>query len=73
MNTFLDYLVVLAVAALLLGPALYGAARERRLDRQIRAADERRRRERQSAPARSPGHPGPSPQGRGRRQQMTAA
>lgn len=38
MNTFLDYLVVLAVAALLLGPALYGAARERRLDRQIRAA-----------------------------------
>ncbi|MET9856986.1 hypothetical protein ABZY57_29150 [Streptomyces sp. NPDC006450] len=38
MNTLLDYLVVLAVAALLLGPALYGTARERRLDRQIRAA-----------------------------------
>ncbi|AWZ04666.1 MULTISPECIES: hypothetical protein [unclassified Streptomyces] len=38
MNTFLDYLLVLAVAALLLGPALYGALRERRLDRQIRAA-----------------------------------
>lgn len=38
MNTLLDYLVVLAIAALLLGPSLYGAARERRLDRQIRAA-----------------------------------
>lgn len=37
MNTFLDFLVVLAVAALLLGPSLYGAARERRIDRQIRA------------------------------------
>ncbi|MFJ7267619.1 hypothetical protein ACIQV3_13375 [Streptomyces sp. NPDC099050] len=39
MNTFLDYLVVLTAAALLMGPALYGAARERRLDRQIRAAE----------------------------------
>ncbi|MFD5147543.1 hypothetical protein [Streptomyces sp. NPDC058401] len=38
MNTLLDYLVVLALAALLLGPALYGALRERRLERQIRAA-----------------------------------
>lgn len=42
MNTFLDYLAVLAVAALLLAPALYGAARDRRIDRQIRAAVERR-------------------------------
>ncbi|MGW6705868.1 hypothetical protein ACWGDE_13400 [Streptomyces sp. NPDC054956] len=40
MNTFLDFLVVLAVAALLLGPSLYGAARERRIDRQIRAAEQ---------------------------------
>ncbi|MCJ0871425.1 hypothetical protein [Streptomyces sp. AP-93] len=72
MNTFLDYLVVLAVAALLLAPALYGAARERRVDRQIRAAAERRR-EQQRAPARGPGHPGRSPQGRGRRQHMKAA
>ncbi|WP_328300730.1 hypothetical protein OG389_25260 [Streptomyces sp. NBC_00435] len=38
MNTFLDLLVVLAVAALLAAPALYGAARDHHLDRQIRAA-----------------------------------
>ncbi|WP_407837288.1 hypothetical protein ACE1OC_13970 [Streptomyces sp. DSM 116496] len=38
MNTFLDYLLVLAVAALLAGPALHGALREHRTDRQIRAA-----------------------------------
>lgn len=38
MNTLLSYLTVLAVAALLLAPSLYGALRERRLDRQIRAA-----------------------------------
>ncbi|MFZ3500261.1 hypothetical protein ACODT5_44815 [Streptomyces sp. 5.8] len=42
MNTFLDYLAVLAVAALLLAPALYGATRDRRIDQQIRAAAERR-------------------------------
>ncbi len=38
MNTFLNYLVVLAVAALLLAPALYGTVRERRIDRQLREA-----------------------------------
>ncbi|MFG2998037.1 hypothetical protein [Streptomyces sp. NPDC048340] len=38
MTTFLDYLVVLAVAALLLAPSLYGTARERRIDRQLRKA-----------------------------------
>ncbi|MFF5702065.1 hypothetical protein ACFY7H_06140 [Streptomyces sp. NPDC012794] len=38
MNTFLDYLTVLAVAALLLAPALYGALHERRTDRQLTAA-----------------------------------
>ncbi|MFJ4778482.1 hypothetical protein [Streptomyces sp. NPDC088762] len=38
MHTFLNYLVVLAVAALLLGPSLYGVARERRIDRQLRGA-----------------------------------
>lgn len=37
MNTFLDYLVVLAIAVLLLGPSLYGALRDRRIDRQLRA------------------------------------
>ncbi len=41
MNTFLDFLVVLAIAALLLGPALYGALRDRRIDRQLRAAKQR--------------------------------
>ncbi|MEU9233271.1 hypothetical protein [Streptomyces subrutilus] len=38
MNTLLNYLAVLAVAALLLAPALYGTARERRIDRQLREA-----------------------------------
>ncbi|ROQ95926.1 hypothetical protein EDE04_2380 [Streptomyces sp. 2132.2] len=40
MNTFLDYLTVLVLAALLLAPALYGALRERRIDRQLRAAQQ---------------------------------
>ncbi|GAA0308290.1 hypothetical protein GCM10010302_53800 [Streptomyces polychromogenes] len=38
MNTFLDYLTVLAVAALLLAPSLYGAFHDRRIDRQLAAA-----------------------------------
>ncbi|MFJ8015418.1 hypothetical protein [Streptomyces sp. NPDC096339] len=38
MTTILNYLVVLAVAALLAGPALYGTARERRIDRQLHEA-----------------------------------
>lgn len=38
MNTLLDYLTVLAVAALLAGPALYGALRDHRTDRELRAA-----------------------------------
>ncbi|MFD4245284.1 hypothetical protein ACFWP3_27405 [Streptomyces sp. NPDC058525] len=38
MNTLLNYLAVLALAALLLAPALYGTARERRIDRQLREA-----------------------------------
>ncbi|MEU3723896.1 hypothetical protein [Streptomyces sp. NPDC031705] len=38
MNTFLDYLTVLAVAALLLAPALYGALHDRRTARQLAAA-----------------------------------
>ncbi|MFD7262636.1 hypothetical protein [Streptomyces sp. NPDC059874] len=38
MNTLVNYLVVLAVAALLLGPSLYGIARERGIDRQLREA-----------------------------------
>lgn len=39
MDTLLSYLTILAIAALLLTPSLYGALRERRLDRQIRAAE----------------------------------
>ncbi|MEU9144450.1 hypothetical protein [Streptomyces sp. NPDC048349] len=38
MSTFLNYLTVLALAVLLLGPSLYGMARERRIDRQLRKA-----------------------------------
>ncbi|MFJ8161024.1 hypothetical protein ACIRBY_08830 [Streptomyces sp. NPDC096136] len=38
MNTFLDYLTVLAVAALLLAPSFHGALHDRRVDRQLRAA-----------------------------------
>lgn len=38
MNTVLNYLTVLAVAALLLAPALYGALADHRTDRQLRAA-----------------------------------
>ncbi|MFD3873642.1 hypothetical protein [Streptomyces sp. NPDC058623] len=41
MNTFLSYLAVLAVAALLLAPSLYGLLRERRVDRQLRAVENR--------------------------------
>lgn len=38
MNAFLSSLVVLSVAVLLAGPALYGALRERRIGRQLREA-----------------------------------
>lgn len=38
MNTFLDYLTVLAVAALLVAPALHGALADHRTDRQLRTA-----------------------------------
>ncbi|MFJ3854884.1 hypothetical protein ACIPRL_01560 [Streptomyces sp. NPDC090085] len=37
MTTFLNYLVVLALAAFLIGPALYLNWRNRRSDRQMRA------------------------------------
>ncbi|CAM5638707.1 hypothetical protein [Streptomyces avidinii] len=37
MTTFVSYLVVLAFAALLIGPGLYGILRDRRIDRQLRA------------------------------------
>ncbi|MEU6757942.1 hypothetical protein [Streptomyces sp. NPDC046685] len=56
MNSFLNYLAVLAVAALLLGPALYGVVRDRRIDRQIRAAQQREQLIRHGQP-----HPRPRP------------
>ncbi|MFE0581348.1 MULTISPECIES: hypothetical protein [unclassified Streptomyces] len=38
MTTFVNFLVVLALATLLIGPALYLNHRDRRTDRQLRAA-----------------------------------
>lgn len=38
MTTFLSFLAVLAIAALVLAPFLYGMVRERRIDRQLRKA-----------------------------------
>ncbi|MER6446642.1 hypothetical protein DEJ51_22245 [Streptomyces venezuelae] len=37
MTTFVNYLAVLALVALVLGPSLYGILRDRRIDRQLRA------------------------------------
>ncbi|MFD8571917.1 hypothetical protein [Streptomyces sp. NPDC057694] len=42
MNTAMNYLTVLFVFLLLAGPSLYGIARDRRIDREIRAAREAR-------------------------------
>ncbi|MEU0134220.1 hypothetical protein ABZ172_09325 [Streptomyces sp. NPDC006296] len=42
MNTFLSYLAVTALFALVLLPALVGLARERRIDRALRDAGRRR-------------------------------
>ncbi|MBA4865514.1 hypothetical protein H1V43_30085 [Streptomyces sp. PSKA54] len=39
MNAFLDYLTVLSLFLLLAAPALVGHAHERRIDRQLRAAE----------------------------------
>ncbi|MEV7616464.1 hypothetical protein [Streptomyces sp. NPDC089799] len=38
LDTLLSYLAVVALAALVLGPALFGIARERRIGRQLREA-----------------------------------
>lgn len=42
MNTFLSYLSIAALFALVLLPALVGFARERRIDRELREAELRR-------------------------------
>ncbi|MFD9809836.1 hypothetical protein ACFWZZ_06520 [[Kitasatospora] papulosa] len=42
MDTFLSYLVIAALFALVLLPALVGLARERRIDRALRDAQRRR-------------------------------
>ncbi|MBK6041591.1 hypothetical protein [Streptomyces sp. MBT55] len=39
MNTFLNYLVVAALFALVLAPVALGVVRERRIDRQLREAE----------------------------------
>jgi hypothetical protein len=39
MNTFLSYLVVFAIAALIVLPSLVGHARDRAVDRQLREAE----------------------------------
>lgn len=58
MNTLLSYLAVLALAAAVLAPSLYGLLRDHRTDQQIRTAARRRvlaghplPRQRRSAPA----------------------
>ncbi|MFE4455236.1 hypothetical protein [Streptomyces sp. NPDC056796] len=51
MNTFLSYLVIAALFALVLLPALVGLARERRIDRALRDA----RRGRGATPPRTAG------------------
>ncbi|MFH9136443.1 hypothetical protein [Streptomyces sp. NPDC017524] len=43
MNTFLNYLVVAALFALVLAPVALGVARDRRIDRQLREAERGRR------------------------------
>ncbi|MBM7054987.1 MULTISPECIES: hypothetical protein [Streptomyces] len=43
MNTFLNYLVVAALFALVLAPVALGVVRERRIDRQLREAERGRR------------------------------
>ncbi|MFE4688588.1 hypothetical protein ACFRH6_00860 [Streptomyces sp. NPDC056749] len=43
MNTFLSYLAIAALFALVLLPALAGLARERRIDRELRDAQRRSR------------------------------
>ncbi|GHE32223.1 hypothetical protein [Streptomyces vinaceus] len=60
MNTLLDYLTVLVLAALLLAPALYGVLRERRIDRQLRAAQQL-----QLTSGPQPAPPGPAARGHG--------
>ncbi|MGY0491883.1 hypothetical protein [Streptomyces sp. WG-D5] len=42
MNTAMNYLTVLFVFLLLAAPSLYGMAHDRRIDRQLRAAADRR-------------------------------
>ncbi|WP_328887162.1 hypothetical protein [Streptomyces sp. NBC_00316] len=55
MNTFMNFLAVAALFALVLLPALIGLARERRTDRELRAAEHERRAEpRETAGAAQP-------------------
>ncbi|MFD6474482.1 hypothetical protein ACFWEH_13405 [Streptomyces anulatus] len=69
MNTFLNYLVVAALFALVLAPVALGLARERRIDRQLREAERGRRAagppETRSGAAPGGGGGGPPPPPRG--------
>ncbi|RKT06820.1 hypothetical protein BX286_4867 [Streptomyces sp. 3211.6] len=61
MNTLLDYLTVLTVAALLLAPSLHGLLHERRIDRQL--GPERREQEREEPGRAHVSRPGSSRKG----------
>ncbi|MFD5869880.1 hypothetical protein [Streptomyces sp. NPDC060322] len=57
MNTFLSYLAIAALFALVLLPAVLGFARERRIDRELREAQ----RNREAAPPGTTGAARPDP------------
>ncbi|MFD7943268.1 hypothetical protein [Streptomyces sp. NPDC059744] len=68
MNTFVNFLVIAALFALVLLPALIGLARERRIDRELRAAEHERRAEppeTAGGPPRRDAPPRPPPPGGG--------
>ncbi|OWA24705.1 hypothetical protein [Streptomyces sp. CS057] len=63
MNTFLNYLVVAALFALVLAPVALGLARERRIDRQLREAERGRRTAAGPPETRSAARPVAAPRG----------
>jgi hypothetical protein len=53
MNTFLEYMAIVILFSLLGGPALVGAIPERRIDRQLRAAERKNQSRTQKSSSRS--------------------
>ncbi|MDN0195657.1 hypothetical protein [Streptomyces sp. S.PNR 29] len=51
MNTFLGFVTVLVLFVLLAGPALVGLLHERRIDRQLRAAQRQKSSSRSTVPS----------------------